>query len=72
MSRYGYLEVFQSPLEFEITRVNCSSSAAATLVVVVVEFFVFVVEVEHDSFAGSIFAVSGNILSRRLVIIYFL
>ena len=23
MSRYGYLEVFQSPLEFEITRVNC-------------------------------------------------
>ena len=23
MSRYGYLEVFQSPLEFEITRVDC-------------------------------------------------
>ena len=24
MSRYGYLEVFQSPLEFEITRVDCN------------------------------------------------
>ena len=24
MSRYGYLEVFHSPLEFEITRVDCS------------------------------------------------
>ena len=23
MLRYGYLEVFQSPLEFEITRVDC-------------------------------------------------
>ena len=23
MSRYGYLKVFQSPLEFEITRVDC-------------------------------------------------
>ena len=23
MSRYGYLEVFQSPLEFEITIVDC-------------------------------------------------
>ena len=23
MSRYGYIEVFQSPLEFEITRVDC-------------------------------------------------
>ena len=25
MSRYGYLEVFQSPLDFEITRVDCIS-----------------------------------------------
>ena len=24
MPRYGYLEVFQSPLEFEITKVDCS------------------------------------------------
>ena len=24
MSRYGYLEVFQSPLDFEITRVDCT------------------------------------------------
>ena len=23
MSKYGYFEVFQSPLEFEITRVDC-------------------------------------------------
>ena len=23
MSRYGYLKVFKSPLEFEITRVDC-------------------------------------------------
>ena len=26
MSRYGYLDLFQSPLEFEITRVDCVSS----------------------------------------------
>ena len=26
MSRYGYLEVFQSPFDFEITRVDCISN----------------------------------------------
>ena len=25
MSKYGYLDVFQSPLEFEITRADCMS-----------------------------------------------
>ena len=29
MSRYGYLEVFQSLLEFEITRVDCMSKIKA-------------------------------------------
>ena len=28
MSRYGYLEVFNSPLEFEITRVDCTLKQA--------------------------------------------
>ena len=31
MSRYGYLEVFQSPLEFEITRVDCNIMQCNTL-----------------------------------------
>ena len=26
MSRYGYFEVFQSPLDFEITKVDCTST----------------------------------------------
>ena len=29
ISRYGYLEVFQSPFEFEITRVDCVTSFRA-------------------------------------------
>ena len=32
VSRYGYLEVFQSPLEFEITRVDCSKTALTTYI----------------------------------------
>ena len=29
MSKYGYLEVFHSPLEFEITRVDCIHNICA-------------------------------------------
>ena len=28
MSKYGYLEVFQSPLDFEITGVDCTCTVA--------------------------------------------
>ena len=42
MSRYGYLEVFQSPLEFEITRVDCIFNAGEYLYSQFVVVFVYI------------------------------